>query len=57
MIAQINTWLQPGGEGCPPGEPFKGLPLREKPLKQFWHSVPVITGLKPGVNKEMLFRL
>jgi hypothetical protein len=35
---------------------FKGLPLREKPLKRFWHSVPVITGLKPGVNKEMLFR-
>jgi hypothetical protein len=49
----INTRLQPGVDNIAPGEPFQRLACAGKPLNRFSVFRRPITGLKPGVNKNM----
>ena len=50
----IHTRLQPGAESQPSISRFNGFPAARKPLKRFLSCSCVRTGLKPGVNHNVL---
>ncbi len=50
----IHTRLQPGAESQPGISRFNGFPAARKPLKRFLSCSCVRTGLKPGVNHNVL---
>ncbi len=52
--AIINIRLQPGVGAFTLMSRFNGLSAQDKPLKRLLSSWPVNTGLKPGVNENVL---